>query len=50
MKQVPVSEVLCPFPEEIITKTWKYIGKINKSSSPEPPHQFQLNLAQSILG
>ena len=35
---------------EIITKYLKYIGKIKKSSSPEPLGLFHPNLAQCILG
>ena len=38
------------FQGQIITKLWKYIDEIKKSSSPEPLGQFQPNLAQSILG
>ena len=38
------------FQGEIITKQWKYIDEIKKSSSSEPLGQFQPNVAQSIFG
>ena len=37
------------FQVEIITKKWKYVEELKKSSSPEPLSQFKPKLAQSIL-
>ena len=38
------------FQGQIITKLWKYIDEILKSSYQEPLSHFQPNLSQSILG
>ena len=37
------------FHVEIITKEWKYIDEIKKSTSPESPGQFQPNLRKAFL-
>ena len=51
LKGIQVCSIKGPlFQGEIITKWWKYIDEIKKSSSREPLSQFQPNLAQSILG